>query len=86
MSTAQLAQPSFASAEQQIVQIIGPLARRYPREQITVAELETLVRRGRFDAAVVRTYVAVLAERAVRHGIEHPGPDLRPEVRLPGVA
>ncbi len=88
MSTAQLAQPSFLTAEQQIVQIIGRLARRYPREQITLADLETLVRRayGTFDAVAVRTFVAVLAERAVRHSIEHPDQDPSSVVKPLGAA
>jgi ferric-dicitrate binding protein FerR (iron transport regulator) len=74
MSTAQLSPPSLTPSDEQIAQIFGRLARRYPRERITLADLELLVRNayGEFDTAAVRTFVAVLTERLVRHHIEEP--------------
>jgi hypothetical protein len=72
MSSAQLVSPSFASPEQQIAEITGRLARRYPREQISRSDLETRVRRfyREFDTAHVRTFVAILVERLVRRSID----------------
>ena len=74
MSTAQLISQSFASPEQQIAEITSKLGRRYSREQITLADLETRVRRfyGGFDTVHVRTYVAILVERLVRRSIDEP--------------
>jgi len=74
MSTAQLSPPSSRPSDEQMAQIIERLARRYPRERITLADLETLVRNTyhEFDAAAVRTFVGVLTERLVRHHIEEP--------------
>jgi len=48
--------------------------RRYSREQITMADLEIRVHRfyGGFDTVHVRTYVAILVERLVRHSIDEP--------------
>ena len=73
MPAAQLS-PSFTPSEEQIEQIVGRLARRYPRDRITLVELEMLVRntyRG-FDSAAVRSFVAVLTERLVRREIDEP--------------
>ncbi len=74
MSTAQLVSPSFASPDQQIAEITGRLGRRYPRAQISLVDLETLVRRfyREFDSAAVRTFVAILVERLVRQSIDKP--------------
>lgn len=74
MPTAQLAPTPFVPSDEQIAQIIERLAQRYPRERIALADLETLVRNSyhEFDAAAVRTFVAILTERLVRHHIEEP--------------
>jgi hypothetical protein len=74
MSSAQLISQSFVSPEQQIAEITGRLARRYSREQISVADLETRVRRfyRGFDTVHVRTFLAILVERLVRRSIDEP--------------
>jgi hypothetical protein len=74
MSTAQLISQSFASPEQQIAEITSRLGRRYSREQITLADLQTRVRHfyREFDTAHVRTYVAILVERLVSRSIDKP--------------
>jgi len=73
MSATQLSPPSsFTPPEEQIEQIVGRLAQRYPTDRISLAELEVLVRdsyRG-FDGAAVRAFVTVLTERLVRRHIE----------------
>ena len=73
MSATQLAPPSSSTPpEEQIEQIVGRLAQRYPTDRISLAELEMLVRDRyhEFDTAAVRAFVAVLTERLVRRHIE----------------
>jgi hypothetical protein len=73
MSATQLSPPSsFTPPEEQIEQIVGRLAQRYPTDRISLAELEMLVRESyrEFDNAAVRSFVAVLTERLVRRHIE----------------
>ena len=73
MSATQLSPPSsFTPPEEQIEQIVGRLAQRYPTDRISLAELEMLVRDSHreFDTAAVRAFVAVLTERLVRRHIE----------------
>jgi len=74
MSAAQLISTSFASPEQQIAEITGRLARRYPRGQISLVDLEKRVRGcyREFDTVPVRTFVAIFVERLVRLSIEEP--------------
>jgi len=60
--------------DEQITEIIGRLRRRYPPERISRADLEERVRGAhhQFDAARIRTFVAVFVERLVRRSLEHP--------------
>jgi hypothetical protein len=70
MSTTQLAPSSSTPPEEQIEQIVGRLAQRYPTDRISLAELEMEVRDRyhEFDTAAVHAFVAVLTERLVcRH-------------------
>jgi len=61
----------------QIAEIVGRLQRRYPREQISRADLEGRVRgfHRQFSTARIRTFVAVFVERLVRRSIEEPSVD-----------
>jgi len=72
MSATQLSPPSLTPHEEQIEQIVGRLAQRYPTDRISLAELEMEVRDQyrEFDSAAVRTFVAVLTERLVRRHID----------------
>jgi hypothetical protein len=62
------------SSEHQIAEIMRHLERRYPSERISRTDLEGRVRNvyRQFDAARIRTFVAVFVERLVRRSIEHP--------------
>ena len=73
MSAIQLAPQSSTQPEEQIEQIVGRLAQRYPTDRISLAELEVLVRESHreFDTAAVRAFVAILTERLVRRHIEN---------------
>jgi hypothetical protein len=66
--------------EKQVGEIVERLQRRYPRPQISIADLDRLVRGcyRQFEAARVHTFVAILVERLVRHSIE--APSQRPRV------
>jgi hypothetical protein len=58
--------------DDQIAEIVGRIQQRFPREQISRAELEGRVRgfHRQFRTARIRTFVAVFVERLVRRSIE----------------
>jgi hypothetical protein len=60
--------------DEQIIEIVGRLQRRYPSERISRAELERRVRdvHRQFNTARVRGFVAVFVERLVRRSIDEP--------------
>jgi hypothetical protein len=60
--------------EKQVGETIERLQRRYTLTQISIADLDRLVRGfyRQFESARVRTFVAILVERLVRHSIEAP--------------
>jgi len=73
MSATQLSPQSSTALDEQIEQIVGRLAQRYPTDRISLAELEMLVRERyrEFDNAAIHSFVAVLTERLVRRHIEN---------------
>ncbi len=58
----------------QIEEIIDRLERRYTREQISSADLNSRVRRSyrEFSTARIRKFVSIFVERLVRRSIEYP--------------
>jgi hypothetical protein len=60
--------------EKHVGEIVERLQRRYPRTQISIADLDRLVRGcyQQFESARVRTFVAILVERLVRRSFEAP--------------
>jgi hypothetical protein len=66
--------PTGPMHEKQVGEIVERLQRRYPRTQISIADLDGLVRGGyrQFESARVRTFVAILVERLVRRSFEAP--------------
>jgi hypothetical protein len=71
----ELPSPAAAPADSaQIDEIVERLARRYSRQQISVADLRARVRGFYFQyaAARIRTFVVILVERLVRRSIEDP--------------
>jgi len=58
--------------DEQIAEIVERIEQRYPREQISRAELEGRVRGfyRQFGTARIRTFVAIFVERLVRRSIE----------------
>jgi hypothetical protein len=76
MSTMQLPKPISVQVEplyhEQIAEIVARVRQRYPREQISQAELDGRVRafHRQFSAARIRTFVATFVERLVQRSIE----------------
>ena len=76
MSTVQLSKPTSVQVEplydEQIAEIVSRLQQRYPREQVSQADLEGRVRgfHRQFSTARIRTFVAIFVERLVRRSIE----------------
>ncbi|GID98217.1 hypothetical protein Adi01nite_76290 [Amorphoplanes digitatis] len=62
--------------DEQIGEIVGRLERRYTREQISSADLDSRVRGfyRDFAAARIRIFVSIFVERLVRRSIETPLP------------
>lgn len=63
----------------QISEIVENLERRYTRDQISTADLDSRVRSfySQFDTAHVRNFVAILVEGLVRRSIYSPAPNPR---------
>jgi hypothetical protein len=59
-----------------IAEIVGRLERRYTRDQISSADLDSRVRGFYlgFAAARIRSFVSIFVERLVRRSIETPSP------------
>jgi len=75
LDRARLDQPELEPVyDVQIAEIVGRLQQRYPREQISRADLEGRVRgfHRQFSTARIRIFVAVFVERLVRRSIEEP--------------
>jgi hypothetical protein len=69
--------PAIEQADDaQISEISERLQRRYPREQISIADLNRLISGfyHQFDKARVRSFVAILVESLVRRSIPPPAP------------
>jgi hypothetical protein len=60
--------------DKQVGEIVERLRRRYTRTQISIADLDRLVRGfyQQFESARVRTFVAIVVERLVRRTVEAP--------------
>ncbi|MET3426649.1 hypothetical protein BJ973_005861 [Actinoplanes tereljensis] len=72
---AQVASPAKErNDEDQIVEIVSRLGRRYTRDQISTAELTSRVRTfySGFATARIRSFVGIFVERLVRRSIETP--------------
>lgn len=70
-----IASPTIQRTDKdQIDEIVGRLAHRFTRDQISVAELTTRVRRSynSFAAVRIRSFVSIFVERGVRRSIETP--------------
>jgi len=64
--------------DDQIDEIVGRLERRYTRDQISSADLDSRVRGFYLDFATarIRNFVSIFVERLVRRSIETPSPPL----------
>ncbi|GIE90937.1 three-helix bundle dimerization domain-containing protein [Actinoplanes regularis] len=62
--------------DDQIDEIVGRLERRYTRDQISSADLDSRVRGfyRDFATARIRSFVSIFVERLVRRSIETPVP------------